>query len=178
MKIFKYALLAIPFLYFSCSDDDDTPELPNDEEVITTMNVYVDGVLAMSSTDLDGDGPDEPVVTEGSLLSNTTYQVRLEFLNELENPAEDITEEIEEESDEHQVFFSSTIAGVEFEYTNFDNQDPPLPLGTTFNLITGDSGTGTITITLIHEPIKPNTGLDSAGGSEDISVTFDVSVSI
>ena len=26
MKIFKYALLAIPFLYFSCDDDNDTPE--------------------------------------------------------------------------------------------------------------------------------------------------------
>ena len=178
MKIFKYALLAIPFLYFSCSDDDDTPSPINEEEVITTMNVYVDGVLAMSSTDLDGDGPNEPVVTEGSLFANTTHEVRLEFLNELEDTPEDITEEIEEESDMHQVFFSTDIPGVEFEYTNFDNQDPPLPLGTNFNIITGDSGTGTITITLIHNPNKPNTGLDSAGGEEDISVTFDVSVSI
>ena len=181
MKIFKYALLAIPFLYFSCSDDDDNsiPEEINEEEVITTMNVYVDGVLAMSSTDDDGpDGPNQPVVTEGSLFSNTTYEVRLEFLNELEDPAEDITVEIEEESDEHQVFFSTDIPGVEFVYTNFDNQDPPLPLGTTFNITTGEPGSGTITITLIHEPDKPNDGLDSAGGSTDIAVTFDVSVSI
>ena len=178
MKIFKYALLAIPFLYFSCSDDDDNsiPEPINEEEVITTLNVYVDEILAMSSTDVDGDGPIEPVVTDGVLEAFTHYEVRLEFLNELENPAEDITEEIEEESDEHQVFFSSTIAGVEFEYTNFDNQDPPLPLGTTFNLITGDSGTGTITITLIHEPMKPNDGLDSAGGETDIEVIFNVTV--
>ena len=180
MKIFKYALLAIPFLYFSCSDDDDNsiPDELIDEEVITTMNVYVDDVLAMSSTDADGDGPNQPVVTEGSLLSNTTYQVRLEFLNELEDPAEDITEEVEEESLAHQVFFSSTIVGVEFEYTNFDTADPPNPLGTTFNIITGDPGEGTITITLIHLPTKPNTGLDSAGGAQDIQVTFDVSVSI
>ena len=98
MKIFKYALLAIPFLYFSCNDDDDTPEPINEEEVITTMNVYVDGALAMSSTDSDGDGPLAPVVTDGMLAANTTYSVRLEFLNELEDPAEDITEEIEEET--------------------------------------------------------------------------------
>ena len=39
MKIFKYALLAIPFLYFSCDDDDDTPEPINEEEEITTMTV-------------------------------------------------------------------------------------------------------------------------------------------
>ena len=36
--------------------------------------------------------------------------------------------------------------------TNFDNQDPPLPLGTTFNITTGEPGSGTITITLIHLP--------------------------
>ena len=39
MKIFKYALLAIPFLYFSCNDDDDTPAPINEEELITTMTV-------------------------------------------------------------------------------------------------------------------------------------------
>ena len=39
MKIFKYALLAIPFLYFSCSDDDDAPEQINEEEVITKILV-------------------------------------------------------------------------------------------------------------------------------------------
>ena len=182
MKIFKYALLAIPFLYFSCSDDDDNsiPDEINDEEVITTMNVYVDGVLAMSSTDDDGpEGPNQPVVTAGVLQSFTTHEVRLEFLNELEDPAEDITVEIEEESDEHQVFFSHTIdSDIEFVYTNFDNQDPPLPLGTTFNITTGEPGSGTITITLIHEPDKPNTGLESAGGTQDIQVTFDVNIAI
>ena len=177
MKIFKYALLAIPFLYFSCSDDDDNtiPEPINEEEVITTMNVYVDSVLAMSSTDVDGDGPIEPVVTDGVLASSTTYDVRLEFLNELENPAEDITEEIEEEDLEHQVFYS--VGGdlnVGVEYANFDSDGNPL--GTEFTLTTNEAGSGTITITLIHEPMKPNDGLDSAGGSTDIEVTFNVTV--
>ena len=68
MKLLKYALLAIPFLYFSC-DDDDAPEEINEEEVITTMTVtlvnHQDGsdVVTMQTQDLDGDGPDEPVVT-------------------------------------------------------------------------------------------------------------------
>jgi len=177
MKIFKYALLAIPFLYFSCSDDDDNsiPDELIDEEVITTMNVYVDDVLAMSSTDADGDGPNQPVVTEGSLLSNTTYQVRLEFLNELEDPAEDITEEVEEESLAHQVFYS--VGGdlnVGVEYANFDTDGNPL--GTQITLTTNEAGSGTITITLIHEPMKPNDGLATAGGETDMEVTFNVSV--
>ena len=176
MKIFKYALLAIPFLYFSCNDDDDAVPLPiNEEEVITTMNVYVDGALAMSSTDSDGDGPLAPVVTDGVLAANTTYSVRLEFLNELEDPAEDITEEIEEEDLEHQVFYS--VGGdlnVGVEYANFDSEENPL--GTLFTLTTNEAGSGTITITLIHEPMKPNDGLATAGGSTDIEVTFNVSV--
>ena len=175
MKIFKYALLAIPFLYFSCNDDDDTPEPVNEEEVITTMNVYVDGALAMSSTDSDGDGPLEPVVTDGALAANTTYSVRLEFLNELEDPAEDITEEVEEEDLEHQVFYSAGgDLNVGVEYANFDSDGNPL--GTLFTLTTNEAGSGTITITLVHEPMKPNDGLATAGGSTDIEVTFNVSV--
>ena len=177
MKIFKYALLALPFLYFSCSDDDDNsiPEPINEEEVITTLNVYVNEILAMSSTDADGDGPLDPVVTDGVLAVSTTYDVRLEFLNELEEAPEDITEEIEEEDLDHQVFYS--VGGdlnVGVEYANFDTDGNPL--GTQVTLTTNEAGSGTITITLIHEPMKPNDGLDSAGGSTDIEVTFNVTV--
>ena len=63
MKLLKYALLAIPFLYFSCSDDDDAPEPINEEEVITTMTVTLvnhqngNDVVTMQTQDLDGDGP-------------------------------------------------------------------------------------------------------------------------
>ena len=139
------------------------------------MNVYVDGALAMSSTDSDADGPLEPVVTDGVLAANTTYSVRLEFLNELEDPAEDITEEIEEEDLEHQVFYSAGgDLNVGVEYANFDTDGNPL--GTLFTLMTNEAGSGTITITLIHEPMKPNDGLATAGGSTDIEVTFNVSV--
>ena len=109
------------------------------------------------------------------LAANTTYSVRLEFLNELEDPAEDITEEIEEEDLEHQVFYSAGgDLNVGVEYANFDSDGNPL--GTLFTLTTNEAGSGTITITLIHEPMKPNDGLATAGGSTDIEVTFNVSV--
>ena len=91
MKIFKYALLAIPFLYFSCNDDDDTPEPINEEEVITTMTVTLsasDGsaTVVLQTQDLDGDGPNEPVVTvSGSLSSATSYSGSIEWLNEMED---------------------------------------------------------------------------------------------
>jgi hypothetical protein len=35
---------------------------------------------------------------------------------------------------------------------------------------------GTLTVTLRHEPTKPNTGLGDAGGETDIAATFNVTV--
>mgnify|MGYP001322361731 FL=1 len=181
MKIFKYALLAIPFLYFSCSDDDDnTPEPINEEEVITTMTVTLvahdgSGVVTMQTQDLDGDGPALPEVTvSGPISAASSYSGSIVWLNEMEEEVEDITEEILEEADEHQVFFSASGLDLDFVYGDFDSNENPL--GTQFILAPNSSGSGTITITLVHEPTKPNDGLDSAGGEIDIQATFSVTV--
>ena len=48
------------------------------------------------------------VTVSGPLAANTVYNGTMEILNELESPAEDVTEEIEEEADEHQFFFGVT----------------------------------------------------------------------
>ena len=180
MKIFKYALFSIPFLYFSCSDDDDnTPEPINEEEVITTMTVTLTdamgNVVTMQTQDLDGDGPNEPVVSGGTLSAGTTYTGSIVWLNEMEDPAEDVTLEIVEEQDEHQVFFSAMDLAVDFAYVDFDSNG--FPVGTQFTLTTTNAGSGTVTITLIHEPMKPNDGtVDTAGGSIDIQTSFPVTV--
>ena len=181
MKLLKYALLAIPFLYFSCDDDDDTPEPINEEEVITTMTVTLvnhqngNDVVTMQTQDLDGDGPNEPVVTvSGPLSAGTSYSGSIQWLNEMEDPAEDITEEILEEDDEHQVFFSASGVVMEFVYMDFDGDGNPL--GTQFVLAPISQGDGSLTITLVHEPNKPNDGLSTAGGSIDIQTTFPVTV--
>ena len=181
MKLLKYALLAIPFLYFSCSDDDDAPEQINEEEVITTMTVTLENhqnpndVVTMQTQDLDGDGPNEPVITvSGPLTAGTSYAGSIVWLNEMEDPAENVTEEIVEEQDEHQVFFSAAGVGMEFVYMDFDSNGNPV--GTQFVLAPLGTGSGSVTITLVHEPTKPNDGLDTAGGSIDIQTTFPVTV--
>ena len=181
MKIFKYALLAIPFLYFSCDDDNETPDPINEEEVITTMIVTLvnhqngSDVVTMQTQDLDGDGPNAPVITvSGPLTAGTSYAGSVQFLNEMEDPAEDITEEVQEEDDEHQVFFSASGVGMEFVYMDFDGDGNPL--GTQFVLAPLGAGSGSVTITLVHEPTKPNDGLDTAGGEIDIQTTFSVTV--
>ena len=45
--------------------------------------------------------------------------------------------------------------------------------GHTFSLKSLSAGTGTLTVTLIHEPTKPNDGnLSTAGGATDIAASF------
>ena len=182
MKFLKlFLILAVTGLFFTaCSDDDDTPDPVNEEEVITTMTITLDGggtTITLRTRDLDGDGPDAPVVTvSGNLAASTTYEGSIELLNETESPAEDITEEVEEEDDEHQ-FFYIVGGGLDAttEYGNFDGDGNPL--GTEFTLTTGAASTGTLAITLRHEPKKPNDGtLGDAGGETDITETFNLTI--
>jgi hypothetical protein len=171
-------LLAIG-TFVSCNNDDDNPEPVNEEEVITTMNVTLTAAgssIVLRSFDADGDGPNPPQVSvSGNLTANTTYAGSIELLNETESPAEDITEEIAEEDEEHQFFF--TTGGAIASVTYADQDGNGNPLGLSFNLVTGDAGSGTLLITLRHEPKKPNDGtLADAGGETDIAQSFSLTV--
>lgn len=180
MKTIKLlTLLLISSLTFtSCSDSDD-PVAVNDEEVITTMNVTLSNGgtnITLSSVDLDGpDGPNLPVITNGTLAANTTYTGSVEFLNETESPAEDITVEVKGEDEDHQIFFSSNDGSISFAYNDEDGNGNPI--GIDFSITTGDAGSATMTVVLKHEPTKPNNGTTAdAGGETDIEVTFDITV--
>ena len=181
-KVFFYAFMALLFVTTSCDKDDDkTPQPVNEEEVITTLTVTLTPAsgtaIVLKSFDDDGDGPNSSVLTvSGSLAANTAYSGDIKLLNELESPAEDITVEVNEESDEHQFVFTLTgLSGVVIDNLNTDTNGEPL--GTTFDLTTTSAGSGTLTFTLRHEPTKPNNGtLAEAGGDTDIEATFDIVV--
>ena len=119
-----YALLTLAML--GCSDDDTTPEIINEDELITTVILTLTpdsgDQVVLTTIDLDGDGPDEPVTTVvGSFSENTQYQGAVQFLNETEDPAEDITQEVIEEADEHQVFYTIS-EGLNIQ-TTYEDQD-------------------------------------------------------
>lgn len=171
-------------MFSACDEDDDDPIIPNEEELITTVNYVLTpagggSAVTLTFVDLDGDGGNAPTITGGTLEMNQTYSGELELLNESENPAEDITEEIEEEDEDHQFFFSSDIAGLTFTYNDMDADGNPIGLKST--LTTGNAGSGTITIILQHEPDKNAAGVSdgditNAGGEIDIEVTFPIDV--
>jgi hypothetical protein len=76
MKNLKIAVALVSvFTFSSCNNDD--PIAINQEEVITTVTTTLTAgsqTVTMTSRDLDGDGPNVPVVTvSGDLLVNTTY---------------------------------------------------------------------------------------------------------
>ena len=184
----RLKLIHVSFIAFaavlSCNDSDD-PIIINEEEVITTVTATLTPVgggtvITLQSRDLDGDGPNVPVITiSGNLAPNTTYSGAIEVLNESVTPAENITEEVEEEGDEHQFFFTPTNNVVTVAYADMDiNGDP---IGIEFTLTTTNASSGNLTVTLIHEPNKNAAGVSSgditnAGGETDAEATFAIGV--
>ena len=186
-KDYKYTtLLLFAFIGIltitSCGDDD--PEPPDEEELITTVNLTLTSANGDVSTftwqDLDGDGGGmAPVVDIITLDANQTYTASIELLNESETPAEDITEEVRDEDEEHQFFFESTTAGLSVAYADADDEGNPLGLINT--VTTGDVNSGLLLITLRHRPIKGADGvmdgdITNAEGSTDIAAEFTVNV--
>ncbi|WP_435415189.1 type 1 periplasmic binding fold superfamily protein [Polaribacter aestuariivivens] len=181
MKTIKLLALFITtsLVFSACSDDHDDHDHDHEEELITTITYTLtsgNDVVTLSFKDLDGFGGNAGVATvSGPLQANTTYTGSLKLENETESPTEDVTAEVKEEDDEHELFYTTNVAGVTIVKTDVDGNNNPLGLETTFT--TGSIGTGSLTITLKHEPTKPNDGtLSGAGGVSEAQATFSVSV--
>ena len=196
MKTVKFLTTAVfaSAIIFSCSSDDTTPDPVNEDEVITTVTVTLisaDGseTVTLQSRDLDGDeGPNLPVVTDPvNLTAGTPYFGSIELLNETEDPAKDVTEEILQEDLDHQFFYEveSDLEIVASYLTDVDPTEYPGamdsegdPLGQEFSLVTNGPSSGELQFVLLHLPEKPNDGdwSTNPAGSVDINVTFNVVV--
>lgn len=182
LKNISLALLGLVVL--SCNNDDNTPPpVTNEEELITTVKVTLTNggtVITLESKDLDGDGPNAPVVTaSGNLTANTTYSGIVEFLNESVNPADNITAEIEAEDEDHQVFYQLASGLGTLTYTDTDSNSKPV--GLAFSYQTNSANSGNLIITLRHLPNKSASGVSSgditnAGGSTDAQVTIPITI--
>lgn len=184
MKNSKFLALAFMAIitFTACNNDED--EVVNEEELITTVTTTLTGggsVITLKSKDLDGDGPNVPVITvSGDLKANTTYTGATTFLNESITPVGDITIEVKQEGDEHQLFYQTPTTIGAFTYSDADANGKPI--GLTFSLKTGTTAsTGNLSVTLRHEPNKSAanvaTGdITNAGGATDVFVTFPVKV--
>lgn len=180
LKLVAVAFLGITTL-ISCDKDEVKPV--NEEEVITTVTTTLTNgstVITLRSRDLDGDGPNVPVVTvSGPLRANTVYTGAVTFLNETVAPIDDITLEVKEEGEEHQLFFQAPSALGTFAYTDTDAKGKPI--GLEFTMTTKSATSGNLVVTLRHQPNKSASGVTTgdianAGGSTDAAITYPVEV--
>jgi hypothetical protein len=185
------------------ADHDHEGEFITDVELTFQREGSADIVATWSDPEADGDPVVTPIVLADASASAehvaATYTVSVKFLNTLEDPAEDLTPEIEDESDQHQVFFTGTaVAGpatgengsavVAHAYADTDAAGLPVGLSNTFSTLS--LGAGELTVTLRHLPPENDTplkveglaenvaesGFSGIGGDSDAQVTFELSV--
>ncbi len=156
---------------------------PNEEELITTLLLTFTDVenaantYELRFTDVDGSGGAAPVITGDTLPANRAYTLALRVLDESGSTSEEITTEIMAEAAAHQFCFLP--AGIDLQISYADTDPNGRPVGVTNSAITGAAGSGTLLVTLRHQPDKAAPGvatgdITNAGGETDIQVTFPV----
>lgn len=190
-SLFQYFFLAmLGFFVLSCGTDDPPP-LEEEEEIITKVDLVFTSstgqITLGSAIDPDGEGPQNLNATDQIVLTpNTDYTLSIMLLNTIAN--EDITEEVKDEGEEHQFFFSWT-EGLFASPTGNGNIDNPsdsvnyrdtdtngLPVGIESFWSTGDSNSGTFRVLLKHQPGSKTSSSNSGTGDTDIDLTWPILV--
>lgn len=170
-------------LIAACSDD---PESANEEEVITTVLVALDPeeaagedegeiiTLSWDDVNLDAIVDASEVTVSGPLFTDKTYDATIQILNKSGDSEIDISQEIEEEAEEHIFCFAVSDAGISITIQDEDKNGLPLGLKSIWSTTSLES-TGTVTITLRHQP-GVKTGDCPGAGETDATLTFPVAV--
>lgn len=169
-------LLAAPLVFSACKDDEDVPE-PQDNELITTV-IYAltpaTGSAAPAATitweDLDGAGGAAPVITGGplTLRANTAYTGTITLLDKTKTPVANITDEVAKEKEDHLFIYEPTPANL-VTVTRTDRDAKNLEVGLATRVATTAAATGTLKITLRHQPGTKNG--TAAPGDTDVAAT-------
>lgn len=198
MKSLLTSTLLLTLLMVSaCGDDESSaPAAENAEEVITDVRLIFTpqgsgATVTAVAQDPDGEGP-QALQVQGdiTLQAATTYELTLELIN-AENPVdiEDITEEIEEEANEHMFFFSWTDGlfsnptgngnlDNRADAVNYEDSDGDgLPLGLTTTWTTGPSAAGSFRVILKHQPDGIKTATSGANdGDTDVDISWQIAI--
>ena len=179
---FRFPLLfALLFavVLVSCDSTEPDDEGPGEEELITRVVVTLtQGGNTITATANDGSGIGNGSLTVETLelAAGTTYTGRIELFNDQEN--EDITEEVDDERDEHQFFYTvqgGIASAVNFAITDEDSNG--LPVGLTFTVTVNDgaSGSGNVRIQIGHYDDAPKDGTTL---SDETDIDFELPISV
>lgn len=160
----------------------------NEEELITTVILRVTEqgtttTTAASFTDLDGPGATAPAIDTLVIQAGKVYGCEVSFLDESKTPSEDITEEVKEEAEAHQVFYTRAGLGAsvmtyedkESDYGPQSGTDHPVGIKTRLVVATGITGIGSMRILLSHYTDIAKTG-ENLSTETDVDVTFPVKI--
>lgn len=193
-NILKTVFASSLLLLASCSDDNNTPEQINEGEIVTKVEIILtnsnnaEDVVTLTSEVHEGETTPE-ITVDGEFTNGSTYNGDIQFFGEHshddedededghddEEEAENITEEILNEANDHEIFYSLSNQIITISKTDVDSNQNPLGLKTTFTPTA--TGNTELTISLIHEPKKPNNDtLADAAGETDVEIKFNVEV--
>ena len=193
-NLYKHSILIISVFLLAISCDKGEPAVVHEHEVFTrvVLEVKKDGETNFKKYTFEVEGHDDhghddhgdddhgDEHTEVELDTNSTYHVSIFFYNDSDpDNIEDVTLEIIEEADVHQVFYEMTeIPGFSIAAASDDTKDSngnPLFLKT--NWTTTSETSGDVMAYLIHEPTS-KTGSTRAdfGGAIDVQIEFEVHV--
>jgi hypothetical protein len=196
------ATFAVASIGFLSGCDDGDPKKENTPELITKATLVFTpsgggSAVTVTATDPDGEGVQD-ITVDGpiNLAANKTYTLTLALINELAKPADpgyNITEEVEEEGDEHIFFFSWTNnvfsdpagngnvdnRGDVVNYTGGPNSkdanNRPLGLTTTWTSA-ASTASGSFRVLLKHQPNLKSDTSDSNTGDTDLDITFTINI--
>lgn len=163
------AFLVMATTLNSCKPDDHD----HGQENITTLKVKLTkaggGETTFTYKTLNGTTTkDEIVLDEGA-----TYTATLQLLDESKTPAEDLTSEIVNESNEHQFFYTPSPADL-VTISNLDKDKKGANFGLNSTWVAGGKKNGTLKIVLKHYDDTKST--DPTKGETDLEVLFDTAV--
>lgn len=189
-SILKYiSIVAVSIIMFSAckknkvTDPSNPPAPQNEGEVITTVKLTLTdsanagNVFTALFNDPDGDGGNAATQFDTiKIAKGKTYNVKLELLDRTKNPEDTISNEVEDEANDHQLFFhfaGTTVANIALTYLDQDSNSPALPLGLqTKWRIPNSVAAGTAQIILKHQPgVKDGT---ETPGDTDVDLIFQV----
>ena len=172
-------------LTLSACDSTEPGGGPGEEELITEVTLTLtdsDGNdVTITGSDPEGAGLTFSPASV-ALQAGTSYTGTIEF----DAPGESVTEEIEEEAEEHRIAYSLEPGGVgtvtvtdrESDYTSDDENGGDFVVGLRFrvDVAAGASGSGTMRAILYHFDDEPKTSDTATSDEIDIEVPFPVTV--
>lgn len=153
---FAAALLVVVVGMQGCKESATTPGQDVDHDVVTTVTLTLTNTATLSTQsyvweDLDGVGGSAPNRIDTILVAaDSAYKGSLAFENRKASPPVNITVDILNERNNHQVFYTLATAMATIATTDLDGRNLPLGLKTSWTSL--KKSMGTLSVSLSHYP--------------------------